>query len=215
MKEVGLLSEDQSGRERRPAESQTGNPEEPPTLKYRLPEDVCHHPLCLIHPNDCCRYPQVKLEVDSLVRSTDLCPLVSERKGILTSAAGAQDRFGPFIWLYTIVYQLLQSSRAFNAHAVSKLRGTGYDQFRGEPCNVRLRGKGNPSVVKMMLGAHVDGIIVANSSADGDVLITFPRMSFPRINLVEVNYYTGWVFLWDWERRTMNVGMYRPAGRTF
>lgn len=78
-----------------------------------------------------------------------------------------------------------RSLRVWNKYFVWRLKEFGSDESLGDPCTIRLRGKQNPSKIKMMLHFYVEDIIIASSSANRDALVRYLRESFATTNAGE------------------------------
>lgn len=57
----------------------------------------------------------------------------------------------------------------------------------------------------MMLGEHVDDIIVAGSDVDCGALVRFVRMSLPTSISEELTYDAEFVFERDWDKGTLDL----------
>lgn len=88
---------------------------------------------------------------------------------------------------------------------MSKSKEHGFDLFRRNLSTFRLRNKRDPSKVKMMLGVHVDDIIIAISYSDCNAQVRFLRESLLTIDLGELTFKAGCAIERDRERGALKL----------
>lgn len=108
---------------------------------------------------------------------------------------------------------LRRSPVFFFKNLASNLKEYGSDQFRADLCTLPLTDKSSPSNLKtIIVGEHVDKIVVVSSRAGCDVLIRLLEKPLLTKNL-ELRLYTGCVFERDDEGGVKKYSncLYRPV----
>lgn len=81
---------------------------------------------------------------------------------------GCNEASGRNIRLARSLHRLKQVGRCWHSSLVRQFEGFGPEQCPADPCNLRIIGKDGRIII--MLGVHIDHMIVAGSSAGRDRL---------------------------------------------
>ena len=86
------------------------------------------------------------------------------------------------------IYGLKQRGRKWDHLRVDALIGDGFEQCKGDPC---IFGKIIDGVVVMIVGVHVDDLLVGGSQEDCESLLLSLNKKFPTNSLGECTWYDG------------------------
>ena len=106
--------------------------------------------------------------------------------------------FGKIVRLLKCQYGLKQAGREWHMLMLNRLvEEIGLNQSKAELCVFRLMVKDE---VSLMVGVHVDDIIVSGGMSPCEKFFTQLKERFPVKNQEELKMYTGCVFVRDWNQ---------------
>ncbi|CAM9110405.1 unnamed protein product [Ascophyllum nodosum] len=110
---------------------------------------------------------------------------------------------GKIVPLLKCQYGLKQAGREGHMLLVNRLvEEIGLEQCKTEPCGFRLMGRNE---VSLMIGVHVDDIIVSGGKNACEKFFAQLKERFPVKNQAELNNYTGCTFVRDWESGMLEI----------
>ena len=125
------------------------------------------------------------------------------RKIICAFPPGCGELSGKVVKLLKCQYDRKQAGREWHLLLVTWLvEKIGMEQCKAEPCVFRKIIKNE---VSLMVGVHVDDIIVSGEQDLCDEFFSQLKQRFPVKNLGELNMYAGCAFERDWDKGILEM----------